>query len=442
MEDVLKILNAGLEAVDGRKVVFESLKRSKNNLKVINKEYDLGNFKNIYILGIGKVAGRMAQGVEEVLRDKITSGLIVAKEKTKRLKKIKQIQGSHPVPNGRSLKAGKQILALAKKAKANDLVIFLLSGGASSLAVAPKGVNLKDKQKITKLLLECGADIKEINTIRKHLSAIKGGNLAKIIYPATCIVLIISDVLGNDFSFIGSGPTAPDKTTFKDCLEILEKYDLKNKAPKIYKYFKSNQSSKDRPSTEYFKKTFNFIVADLDKALRSSEMEARKLGYKVKILPKVTGIASKEGEKLAKRLKDLKNKTCLISGGETRVVITGKGRGGPASRRLSNASRGGRNLELVLGFLKQITKGVTLSNFGDVKKVRVLSVNTDGDDGTSGVAGAVVGEKELRKALKSGLNFDKILKDNNSLEFFQKVGGILKFPQRTNVGDIQILIKK
>lgn len=431
MKDILKILNAGLDAVSGEKAIHENLRVSGNILNIYGKSFDLKNFKNIYVLGAGKVSSLMASAVEKILEDKITEGLVVTKEKQRILKKIEEVQGSHPIPDKKSLSAGMKILKLAREANENDLVIFLLSGGASSLAVVPKGISLKEKQIITKLLLECAADIKEINTIRKHLSQLKGGNLAKAIYPATCITLIISDVLGNDLSFIGSGPTAPDETIFRDCLEIMDKYNLKNEAPRIYRYFERSVNFKNEETLKsdnpIFTKTFNFIIAYLDKALQSAAIEAKHLGYQTEIIKeKNTGIASKEGEKLAKKVKELKNKTCLIAGGETTVIVTGKG-------------HGGRNLELALGFLNKISKDPPLAN---IKGVEFLSVGTDGDDGTSGVAGAVVGEQELKKSQELKLDFEEYLRDNNSLAFFQKTNGILKFPQNTNVGDIQILIKE
>ena len=432
MKDILKILNAGLDTVNGEKAVLENLKLEKDLLEIRNKTFDLKKFSNIYVIGIGKVSPQMARGTERILGNRITYGLVVTKKKNGKLKKIKQLIGSHPVPDNKSLFAGKAILKLARKAKENDLVIVLLSGGASALIVSPKGVSLKEKQALTKQLLACGADIKEINTIRKHLSDIKGGNLAKAIYPATCLTLIISDVLGNDLSVIGSGPTYPDGSTFRDCLKIFNKYHLKKKVPKIYKYFLKNLKSKKnetlKPGDKALKKVSNFIIADLDLALREAKEEAENLGYRSSIIKrKITGIASKEGEKLAKNLKKINNKSCIVSGGETTVILTGNG-------------KGGRNLELTIGFLLKTT--VEGQTFDSMKGIKFLSAGTDGDDGTSGVAGALVSDKELKKAHNLNLDFDQFLRDNNSLEFFKKIDGILKFPQTTNVGDIQILLKK
>lgn len=416
MQDILKILKAGIDSIDGEKAVFNNLKRTGNRIIIVGKSFNLEKFKNIYILGIGKVSEVMANGLEKILGQKITKGLVVSKKRLLKLKQVKQILGSHPVPDKKSLKAGSEILSIAKKATEKDLVIVLLSGGASALAVSPKGISLKEKQNLTKELLACGADIKEINILRKNLSNIKGGALAKAIYPATCLTLIISDVLGNDLSTIGSGPTVFDKSKHKDCLRILKKYKLEKKFPNIYKKFLGKEEPKDK---KYFKDTHNFIIADLDLALAQAKKQAERLGYNSKILKrKITGIASGEGEKLAKEVNKIKPKFCQISGGETTVILTGKG-------------KGGRNLELALGFLKKAK---------DLKNIQLLSAGTDGDDGISGVAGVIADQKVLEKSKK--LNINKYLKDNNSLEFFEKTGKILKYPQRTNVGDIQILLKK
>lgn len=416
MQDIIKILKAGIDSVDGEKAVLSNLKKTDDKINIVGKSFNLEDFKDIYVLGIGKVSVFMAKGLEKILGNKITAGLIVSKKKGSTLKKVRQILGSHPIPDKKSLKAGQKILKLAKKATKDDLVIVLLSGGASALAVSPKGILLKEKQNLTKELLACGANIKEINTLRKNLSNIKGGALAKAIYPAGCLTLIISDVLGNDLSTIGSGPTVFDKSNHKDCLKIFKRYKLEKKFPDIYKKFLVKGEPKDK---KYFKNTSNFIIADLDLALSSAKAQAKELGYASKILnERITDIAFVQGEKLVKNIKKLQLKSCQISGGETTVILTGKG-------------RGGRNLELAMGFLNKA------KNLGDIQ---FLSAGTDGDDGTSGVAGAVVDQRVLEKAKK--LNIDKALKDNNSLEFFKKTGKILKYSQRTNVGDIQILLKR
>lgn len=446
MKDILKILNTGLLAVDGERVVLDTLKISRDKLKIKSQTFDLSRYSNIYVIGAGKVAGKMTLGAEKALGDRISDGVVIVKEKIKGLKKIDQILGSHPVPDQKSLSAGMKLLKLARKAQKNNLVIFLLSGGASSLTVAPEGVSLAEKQKLTKLLLECGADIKEINTIRKHLSEIKGGGLARAIYPATCVTLIISDVLDNDLSVIGSGPTVEDKTTYANCVKIMKKYDLDKKSQKVLRYFK--QALETRPvknNRKVFSKIHNYVIADLGTALSAAQKEAQKLGYKIKMLDRVSGVASKVGQDYAKKAMSLKSQECIISGGETTVYISGEG-------------KGGRNLELVLGFLK---------NIKDPKGIEFLSINTDGEDGTSDVAGAQVTEKEFNKVsaaahlggvrsphprgersqqlrkLCGGINIEDYLKNNNSLAFFQKTSEIIKIPKnQTNVGDIQVMLRK
>lgn len=419
MQNIIKILNAGLAVVDGEKVVLDALKISNNKLKIENKAFDLNQYKSIYVLGAGKVAGRMAIGTEKALGNRIKDGLIVAKEKTSGLEKIDQIIGGHPVPDKKSLIAGKKILEFAYKASENDLVIFLLSGGASSLMVAPKGVSLAEKQRITEQLLGCGADIKEINAIRKYLSEIKGGGLAQAIYPATCVALVISDVSDDDLSVIGSGPTVQDKTTVKDCIKIMQKYGLHKKSQKAFWYFKQVSETRHvQRDKEVFSKMYNYIIASLDTAFSAAGAEAKRLGYKIKIQGKVSGVASDVGKNYAKEATLLKTGECLVGGGETTVVVRGKG-------------RGGRNLELVMGFLDKVK---------ELDGIEFLSINSDGEDGTSGVAGAIVTEKVFTEAKK--LDINKYLKNNNSLAFFQKTSGIITISKnQTNVGDIQIILK-
>ncbi|TFG76264.1 MAG: DUF4147 domain-containing protein, partial [Thermodesulfobacteriales bacterium] len=232
--DARAIFDAGLKAVDPIKAVKNHINRNGNTLRVQGLEYDVGAYENIYVIGMGKAAASMAKAVEDILGDKLTAGIVNVKYgHTVPLNKIKINEGAHPVPDEAGLKGSQEIIELLKKTSEKDLVICLISGGGSALLPLPAGnLTLEDKQAVTKSLLECGADIHEINSIRKRISAVKGGRLAEHVYPSTLISLILSDVIGDDLDVIASGPTVPDTHTFHDCRNIIQKYKLDQRVPK------------------------------------------------------------------------------------------------------------------------------------------------------------------------------------------------------------------
>ena len=349
-------------------------------LYIEDKKINLDNFKNIYVIGAGKASGAMAGAIENILMKRITSGLVCVKyEYGVRLHKILTAEAGHPVPDENSYLAARKTYDLVQKCGVNDLIICLISGGASSIWALPHPpIPFQDKQKTTEILLGCGADIHELNVIRRHISRIKGGQLAKAAYPAKLVTLAISDVVGNKISSIGSGPTVPDPSTFTEALEIILKYKLSESLPAsvtnhLWAGTKGEIKETPKPGDSLFKGYIECIVANNSTALESAKQTAKYLGFKVEIFStELTGEAREVGIKLAEKAKRVKqNKppgsppVLLLSGGETTVILKGDG-------------KGGRNQELVLAAAIELDKqdGIMAVSFG-----------TDGTDGEKGDKG-------------------------------------------------------
>ena len=455
-KDALQIFKAAISENRAEKIIEEKVKLKGDQLsinlvksslreevfvkgkqfnKINKKTYNLAKFKKIIVIGAGKASIYMAKAMEEILADRITKGLIITKyNHLARLKKIKFIEAGHPIPDKNAIFGAKKIKKLLNSAGKEDLVINLISGGGSSLMTLPvKGIYLKDIQKLTKLLLFSGATIHEINTIRKHLSQVKGGNLARLIYPAQSINLIISDVINNDLDVIASGPTVPDSSTFKQALNILKKYKLFNKVSKnILKHLQEGVRSKiletPKKNDLIFKKVYNLIVGSNRLVLEEARKKAQQLGYQTKIFSyALKGEArdvAKDQVNQFKKFLDLKTKKqsqpiCLISGGETTVTIKGKG-------------KGGRCQEFALASAIEISKKENLV---------VLACGTDGTDGPTEAAGAIADGQTITKALKKHLNPEKYLTNNNSYYFFKKLGDlVITGPTHTNVMDLYLIL--
>lgn len=433
-EKALSIFRASLKGADPKLCI-------KKFLKLQNGYISAGNFKKrwdqinrIIVTGAGKASALMAQATEEVLKDKIDKGLVITKEGSDvPLKKIELCFGGHPFPDENGAKGTQEILQMLSEAGDNDLVIFLLSGGGSALLVSPaEGISLKDKQKMVQLLFECGANIDEMNTLRKHISKVKGGRLAQIAYPAQTISLILSDVIGDRLDSIASGPTAPDPTTFDDCFEILNRYKLLDKIPESVKLFLQGNKGKQenetlKPGDMVFEKVENLIVGSNLLALKEAELEAKKLGFNTLLLSSTvsgdTTKTAKEHASLAREIIKGQKKpsppACVISGGETTVEIKGNG-------------RGGRNQEFAL---------VSAMEIDGLKDVAISSINTDGIDGPTDAAGAICDGTTVSRAKKLNLNPEDYLRRNDSYHFFEKLGDLIKTgPTNTNVMDIHIIL--
>ncbi len=432
--DARAIFDAGLKAVDPIKAVKNHINRDGNTLRVQGIEYDVAAYENIYVIGMGKAAASMAKAVEDILGDKLTAGIVNVKYgHTVPLNKIKINEAAHPVPDDAGLKGSQEIIELLKKTGEKDLVICLISGGGSALLPLPAGnLTLEDKQAVTKSLLECGADIHEINSIRKQISAVKGGRLAALVYPSTLISLILSDVIGDDLDVIASGPTVPDTHTFHDCRTIIDKYKLDERVPKsVIEYIEKGCSGEieDTPKSDssVFERTQNAIVGSNILAVSAAKEEAEELGYNSLVLSTFIHGETKEVAKvhtaIAKEIissgNPLKKPACIISGGETTVTIEGKG-------------LGGRNQEFVLA------AALDIEGLNDVV---ILSGGTDGNDGPTDAAGAIADGTTISRASKLGLNAYKHLCDNNSYNFFKPLGDLLiTGPTNTNVMDLRVLL--
>ncbi len=439
-----EIFNAALKAVDPYKSV--SLHIEKIKLAFRN-----GIFKRLIIVGFGKASSLMAKAIEDGLSDLISEGIVITKyghalphdanPPIPPLVKggwglFETFEAGHPVPDENGLKATAEIVRLLKDADENTLVVCLISGGGSALLVSPyEGITLIEKQAITNLLLKSGADINELNTVRKHISRVKGGRLAEIAYPAKVISLILSDVIGDRLDVIASGPTSPDKTTYNDALRVLEKYRLMDKSPKgIIEVLKRGKEGlipeTPKEGNKIFEHVENIIIGSNRIVLNAAKQTAEELGFQAEIISsELTGEARDIGKWIAEKAKEIKGSSskgqevndsrCLISGGETTVTVKGNG-------------LGGRNMELALAFAMGIegVEGITL-----------LSAGTDGTDGPTDAAGAIVDGETVKKAKTIGLNPEEYLNNNDSYNFFKGIDGLfITGPTGTNVMDIQIMV--
>ncbi|MBN1253808.1 MAG: glycerate kinase [Deltaproteobacteria bacterium] len=435
MKDIcLTIFRAGLAAVDPREAVKRSLRLKGDDLWVGKRSYRLKDFKRIVVVGAGKGSAPMAQAVEEVLGEWLEGGLVIVKYGyTAPLDKVKLIEAGHPIPDEAGLQGARKLLETVKELGEDDLVFCLISGGGSALLPAPvAGVSLTEKQKTTKILLESGATIHEINAIRKHLSRIKGGWLAKAAAPATVVSLVLSDVIGDDLDVIASGPTVGDGSTFADCISVIEKYELDSQMPSAVKKHlrKGVEGSADetpKPDDPIFRKGFNLIVGSNIQCLEAAARKAEELGYKTLILSsyiegetrevaKVHGAILKE---IIRAGRPLAPPACILSGGETTVTIRGKG-------------KGGRNQEFVLAC------GMEIAGW---EGAAVFSAGTDGTDGPTDAAGAFADWRVAERAREIGLDPGAALRENDSYTFFERLGDlIITGPTNTNVMDVRILI--
>jgi hydroxypyruvate reductase len=400
----------------------------------LEKSIDLRGFNRLFLIGTGKASASMAQAMEEIIGSRLTSGVIITKHgHGLPLKLTEVIEAGHPLPDQKGLEGAKKIQTLLKESGEKDLILFLISGGGSALLPLPvDGISLEEKQKTTQLLLDCGADIIEINTIRKHISQIKGGWLARWAYPSTILTFILSDVVGDPLDSIASGPTVPDTSTFIEAWEILEKYGLTQKVPSsVQKHLSSGREGKieetPKPGDTIFNKVHNILIGSNILALRAAEKEASSLGYNTLILSSSIVGETREAARfhgaLVKEVMSsghpLQKPACIISGGETTVTIKGQG-------------KGGRNQEFVLAGAFEIQ---------DLKAVVVLSGGTDGTDGPTDAAGAIADHTTIQRAQRLGLNPKIHLNNNDAYPFFQRLGDLLiTGPTQTNVMDVRIIL--
>ncbi|MEM1601422.1 MAG: DUF4147 domain-containing protein, partial [Sulfolobales archaeon] len=339
--DALRIIEAGLQAADPVRSIKNVVRLEGSRLVVDGKVYDIGS--GVKVLGFGKASASMALAVEEVLGDLIIDGIVIVPKglKPPKLGRIKVMYGSHPIPDEDTINSTKELLRLCSQSE-GEMFIVLISGGGSALFELPvEPITLNDLRVLTTQLLKCGADIKEINTVRKHVSMVKGGRLAELLYPSNVVSLILSDVVGDPIEFIASGPTAPDPTTYDDAVKLLKRYEIFDSIPAsvrevLMKGLRGELRETPKPGDKIFDKVLNYIVASNYISLKAMEEEARRLGYNTLILTSmVEGEAREVGKLLAGVMKNVKKydepvrkPAAILAGGETTVTVRGKGIGG------------------------------------------------------------------------------------------------------------------
>ncbi len=422
-----------LHVADPKEIIKKKVKRKGSHLKVGKKTYDLKAYRRIVCVGAGKASESMALPMEKILGRCLEGGVIVVNAaNSTATSNIKIIEASHPVPDRRGVEATKKVLSLARSLTKQDLLIVLLSGGASSLLCAPaEGITLNDKKRTTQLLLKSGATIQEINIVRKHLSSLKGGQLAQMT-SATILTLVMSDVLGDDLSTIGSGPTFPDPSTFQDAWNLLKDRNLLSTVPtSVRQHLKTSWQGKIPETLKARRRNtpnrHHEILTNNHNVISETAKVLKRMRWKTTILPFwLQGEAKDIGKMLGKLARDIHRSgkacsppTCLIAGGEPTVTIRGRGRGGRAQ-------------ETVLAAGKEIA---------GLRKVYVAGFGTDGIDGPTDAAGAVVDGGTLSRAQKNGLSSEIFLRHNDSYTFFKKAGGhIITGPTGTNVNDIYVIL--
>jgi len=440
--DINDIFSRALDRVNPYKMIanFMSLQDSILTIQseTVALKENLLRYNKIYVLGIGKASSKMALAIEHILGTRITGGSVITKYgHAEKLHKINAMEAGHPIPDENSLKGARLLYETARDADENTLIINLVSGGGSALFSLPReGISLADMQQMTKILLDCGADIKEINCIRKHISQVKGGNFARISYPARMINIILSDVIGDRLDTIASGITVADKTTFIQAQRILRKYQIEDKIPlPIKRIIESGVAGKipDTPKEgdPVFTNVSNILLGNNLVACKAARARGEELGYKpIFITASLSGEAreiarfySSIAKEVDQNNSDLKKPALIIAGGETTVTIKGDG-------------KGGRNQEMVLAFLIDL-----IESYEDFSNIYFLSAGTDGQDGPTDAAGAIVSFDVKSKIDRQRLDPWQFLENNDSYHFFEKTGNLyITGPTNTNVCDMQLLI--
>ncbi|WP_462137983.1 glycerate kinase type-2 family protein [Candidatus Mycalebacterium sp.] len=431
-KDAMKILDAAIEAVNPERCVFEHVSVKGNSLKVDNKTYDLSSYGEIFVVSFGKAAAAMATAAEKLLGDRITDGIVVSNSKPReKFSRLKFMLSSHPVPDEKSFRAAREIMTLLEKTGKKDLVLFLISGGGSSMLAMPReGLSLEDKQKVTKQLLISGVDTYGLNTVRKKLSSIKGGGLLKQALPSEVLTLILSDVAGDNPEMIASGPTVEDTTTFKEAWRVVEALGVEHQIPpKVVVHLEWGLKNEKSARTSVPKNTRvrTVIIGNNAKCVRAAEKKARELGYSTFALSSQVKGEAKEVAKCVAAValdierfeKPVKMPACVIFGGETTVNVRQKG-------------KGGRNTETALSFCMEVIGH---------KNIVGLFAGTDGIDGPTDAAGAICDGSSRLLARKRGISARDHLMANDSYTFFDSLGDLIKTgPTGTNVMDIGIIL--
>jgi len=433
--DVLHAMNAALAAADPTRIIRKNLKLTGSILHVGKLQYALEGYRRIFVIGGGKASGYMAEEIEKLLGNWITRGLVIIPDYLRpkpRTRRIRYHPATHPIPTRKGVEGVLAMLRLVDNVSRDDLVIVLVSGGGSALMPLPvEGMNLGDEAKVTSLLLKSGASIEEVNTVRKHLSQVKGGRLAERLYPATVLTLIISDVVGDKIDAIASGPTAPDPTTYHDVELVLKKHDLWFQIPENARRIITRGLSGSIPETpkqkdKVFRGVQNVVVCNSRASCLAAASAMTKAGYRTQVLSiQITGEAREAGRIFGSIVRDMRENSlpfappgALIAGGETTVTVLGNG-------------KGGRNQELALAAAVKISgsEGIVVGSFA-----------TDGIEGRTNAAGAVADGSTITRGLRLRMDPEEYLRNNDSYQYFSKLKDlVMTGPTGTNVNDIAVL---
>ncbi len=431
---VAAILTAAVRAVEPATAVRRVLVRHGHRLRLGTRWYDLRQSRRIFVVGMGKAAAPMAAAVEQILGKRITDGLVIVKYgHTGPLRRIRLVEAGHPLPDAAGERGAAQMLDLLRNASEDDLVVCLVSGGGSALLPAPvPGLTLQDKIAVTDLLLRSGATIQEVNLVRKHLSQVKGGRLAQAAAPARLLVLVLSDVLGDPLDAIASGPVSPDPTTFAGALAVVRRYQMEDRLPaSALAYLRRGASGHEaetpKPGDPLFHRVQVVVVGNNMHALTAAAHRARGLGFRVLVLtPFLEGEAREVARVFASVARSVRavrtplgSPACVLAGGETTVTVRGPG-------------RGGRCQEFALAAAAAIAgwPAAVVAGFG-----------TDGTDGPTDAAGALVDGETTARATSLGVDLSRALADNDSYAVFRDLGDLLVTgPTKTNVNDIYLAL--
>ena len=429
-----EIFDTAVKAVDAEQCVRQFVSLDDNILHIGDQNYDLSVYHRILVVGTGKASPQMGVALEDILGDRISGGSMNTKyDHALPLKHIDIVECGHPVPDESGVDGVERMVHLLEEADENTLVICLISGGGSALAPAPAdGLTLADKQETTSLLLACGANIVELNAIRKHLSRLKGGGLARAAFPATVVALMLSDVIGDPMDVIASGPTVPDTATFKTCMDILDKYELVDKIPESVRLrlkagLAGDIEDTPKPGDAALSRVQNLVVGSNGLAVTAANNKAMELGYNTLVLStRIEGEAREVAYVYAGIAKEIVTSgqpltapACVIAGGETTVLVRGDG-------------KGGRNQEIPL------SGAIQLAGWDNVV---LFSGGTDGTDGPTDAAGAVADGQTIACAEALGLSAIAHLKNNDSYHFFKPLDDlIITGATGTNVADVALVM--
>ncbi len=435
--DVLAAMDEALQTANPASIIRRHVKLDQDTFRVDNLNFPLKQ-RRIFVIGAGKASGYMAEEIERILGKRITGGLVIIPDYIRPRPhghRIKYHPGTHPIPSERNTQGVGQILRLVENSTSDDLIIVLLSGGASALMDYPLGgISLEDERRTTLLLLKSGGNIHEINTVRKHIARVKGGRLADAVRGAHVVTLIISDVVGDQVDTIGSGPTVPDPTTYLEAKQVLEKYNLWTRIPAHVKRTIEAGINGALPETlkqrdRAFRHVNNIIVGSNRESCRAATAYLNEAGYDAKVLStRVVGEAHEAGRILGSIATDIHDNglpisppAALISGGETTVTVKGNG-------------KGGRNQELALA---------AAASIAGYERIVVGSLATDGIDGPTDAAGAIADGTTVKRGQRLGMDAEDYLRKNDSYNYFRRLGDlIMTGPTGTNVNDIMIIAAK